>query len=174
MGLSGSISATSANQSLLTLALRAAEQAGAETVRWDLEENPLPLVGAADSWEDENVKAFQEMAKSVDAFIVSSPEYHGSMSSVIKNQFDWLYFEHVEGKTCGVRSTLGGQTNSNTLNHLRLVVRWLRAWMVPTQVAVGRVKSAFDEDGELVDEELASRVEKLAQEVVDHAVRMRD
>jgi hypothetical protein len=45
---------------------------------------------------------------------------------------------------------------------------------VPTQVAVGTVKSAFDEDGELVDEELASRVEKLSQEVVDHAVRMRD
>ena len=174
MGLSGSISATSANQSLLTLALRAAEQAGAETVRWDLEENPLPLVGAADSWEDENVKAFQEMAKSVDAFIVSSPEYHGSMSSVIKNQFDWLYFEHVEGKTFGLMSPLGGQINSNTLNHLRLVVRWLRAWVVPTQVAVGKVKSAFDEDGELEDEELASRVEKLAQEVIDHAIRMRD
>ena len=174
MGLSGSIGATSANQRLLTLALRAAEQAGAETVRWDLEENPLPLVGAADSWEDENVKAFQEMAKGVDAFIVSSPEYHGSMSSVIKNQFDWLYFEHVEGKTFGLMSTLGGQTNSNTLNHLRLVVRWLRAWVVPTQVAVGKVKSAFDEDGELEDEELASRVEKLAQEVIDHAIRMRD
>jgi FMN reductase len=80
----------------------------------------------------------------------------------------------VEGKTFGLMSTLGGQTNSNTLNHLRLVVRWLRAWTVPTQVAVGTVKSAFDEDGELVDEELASRVEKLSQEVVDHAVRMRD
>ena len=128
MGLSGSISASSANQSLLTLALRAAEQAGAETVRWDLEENPLPLVGAADSWDDENVKAFQEMASSSDAFVLSSPEYHGTMSGVMKNSLDWLYSKHTSGKPFSLMCTLGGQASNNTLNHMRIAARRIHGW----------------------------------------------
>ena len=86
MGLSGSIGRTSKNGMLVDLALRKAEALGAEVHFWDLESKPLPLVGEDGCWSHPNVKEFQEMASSCDAFLVSSPEYHGTMSGVIRTR----------------------------------------------------------------------------------------
>jgi len=169
LGLSGSYGLTSKNGLLLQLALADAKSCGAEIHIWDLVEKPLPLVGAEGSWEDENVKELQALAKSCDGFIVSSPEYHGCMSGVMKNTFDWLYFDHVSGKAFALMSTLGGQVNSNTLNQMRICVRWLHGWVIPEQVAVGKVKEAFDDDGNLVDDELRKRVAKMAESLVNTA-----
>ena len=88
MGLSGSIGRQSKNGMLVDLALRKAQENGAEVYFWDLEEKPLPLVGEEGCWSNPIVKEFQEMASSCDAFLVSSPEYHGTMSGVMKNTFD--------------------------------------------------------------------------------------
>ena len=48
-----------------------------------------------------NVKEFQELASSVDAFVLSSPEFHGTMSGVMKNNLDWIYSKHCSGKIFG-------------------------------------------------------------------------
>ncbi len=166
MGICGTYSHDSANGHLLRIALDACETLGAETVIWDLEEKPLPLVGAPGSWDDENVKGFQEMATNVDAYILSSPEYHGTMSGVIKNQLDWVYSKHVGDKVWAVMSTLGGQANSNTLNHMRISARWLHGHVIPEQIAVGKVKEAFNEDGSFIDNDLQERMDKLAASLV--------
>ena len=57
--------------------------------------------------------------------------------------------------------------NSNTLNHMRIMLRWLHAWPVPEQVAVGHVKEAFDENGKLNDEDVKQRLQKLVDSVID-------
>ena len=136
---------------LVNQALSIAAERGAEVVFWDLAEQPLPLVGEEGCWSHPNVKAFQALL-SCDAFFLSSPEYHGTMSGVMKNTMDWMYDKHVGGKAFGLMSTLGGVTNANTLNHMRIALRWLHGWPVPEQLAVGHTKEAFDEDGKLVDE----------------------
>jgi FMN reductase len=64
-------------------------------------------------------------------------------------------------------STLGGAQNSNTLNHMRISLRWLHAWPVPEQLAVGKVKEAFDEDGKLVHDDIKDRLENLVKSVLD-------
>lgn len=166
MGICGTYSHDSANGNLLKMGLAACEAAGAKTICWDNMETPLPLVGAPDSSSDENVKAFQDMAESADAYLLSSPEYHGTMSGVMKNQLDWVYFSHVGDKVWAVMSTLGGQTNSNTLNHMRLSARWLHGIVISEQLAVGNVKEAFDEEGAFIDEAMQERLEKLATSLV--------
>ena len=170
LGLSGSFGSDSSNGKLVTLALRHAETMGVETVFWDLTEKPLPLVGDTGSWDDEYVKEFQELAESCQGYLISSPEYHGCMSGVMKNQLDWLYSKHVSGKPFGLMSTLGGQPNSNTLNQLRICVRWIHGWAVPEQLAVANIKKAFDESGNLIDIELNERLEGLVKSVIDTAV----
>jgi FMN reductase len=174
MGICGTYTHESANGHLLKMALDACSDLGAKTVTWDQEENPLPLVGAPDSWEDDNVKSFQELAKSADAYILSSPEYHGTMSGVMKNQLDWVYFDQAGGKVWGVMSTLGGQSNSNTLNHMRLSARWLHGHVIPQQIAVGKVKEAFNEDGTFVDDKLTERLQEFASALVDTTRRLKD
>lgn len=174
LGISGSYGLTSKNGLLLDLTLKACESQGASVEIWDHVENPLPLVGEEGCWENENVKSFQQLASECDGFILSSPEYHGTMSGVMKNSLDWLYKDHVGGKAFGLLSTLGGQSNSNTLNHMRISVRWIHGWCVPEQVAVGQVKNAFNEDGTLVDEDIASRVDDLGLSVVQTAKMLRN
>ncbi len=170
LGLSGSFGTDSSNGKLVSLALRHAKKLGVETIFWDLNEKPLPLVGDKGSWDDAYVKEFQEIAESCDGYIISSPEYHGCMSGVMKNQLDWLYSKHVSGKPFGLMSTLGGQSNSNTLNQLRICVRWIHGWAIPEQLAVANIKKAFDDSGNLVDDELNDRLVGLVQSVIDTAV----
>ncbi len=174
LGLSGSYGLTSKNGLLLSAALDECQKLGAEVHIWDLVEKPLPLVGAEGSWQDANVKEFQALATECDGYILTSPEYHGTMSGVMKNTLDWVYKDHVGGKAFGLMSTLGGISNSNTLNHMRIAVRWIHGWCVPEQVAVGKVKEAFDEDNNLTDTDVAERVVGLAQSVVSAAIMLRD
>ena len=174
MGLSGSIGRQSKNGMLVDLALQKAEKLGAEVHFWDLQEKPLPLVGEDGCWSNPIVKEFQEMASEYDAFLVSSPEYHGTMSGVMKNTFDWVYDQHVGGKVFGLMSTLGGMSNSNTLNHMRIMLRWLHANPVSQQLAVGHVKEAFAEDGTLVDASMDERLQNLVESVLNTATMYRN
>jgi FMN reductase len=88
------------------------------------------------------------------------------MSGVMKNTLDWMYDKHVGGKVFGLMSTLGGVTNANTLNHMRIALRWLHGWPVPEQLAVGHVKEAFNDDGQLVEQSLQARLEALVDAVL--------
>lgn len=173
LGLAGEYRATSKSGMLVNQALRMASDRGAEVVFWDLAEQPLPLVGEDGCWAHPNVKAFQTLLESCDAFFLSSPEYHGTMSGVMKNTLDWMYDKHVGGKVFGLMSTLGGVTNANTLNHMRIALRWLHGWPVPDQLAVGHVKEAFNDDSLLVDESLTERLETLVDAVMSAAEKLR-
>ncbi len=174
LGLAGSYGLDSKNGLLLSTAMDYCQKHGAEVHIWDHVEKPLPLVGAEGCWEDKNVKELQTLVTECDGYILSSPEYHGTMSGVMKNTLDWIYKDHVGGKSFGLMSTLGGISNSNTLNHMRIAVRWIHGWCVPEQVAVGKVKEAFDDDNKLVDLVLQERVEQLSASVVKAARMLKE
>ncbi len=173
VGLAGEYRSSSKSGMLVNLALKIAMEQGADVEFWDLAERPLPLVGEEGCWTHPNVKAFQSLLEESDAFFLSSPEYHGTMSGVMKNTMDWMYDKHVGGKVFGIMSTLGGVTNANTLNHMRISLRWLHGWPVPEQLAIGHVKEAFDEEGNLVDDELHQRLSKLVHSVLSTAKKLR-
>ena len=166
MGICGTYGLDSANGRMLEIMFEHCRELGAECITWDNAESPLPLVGADGSWDDVNVKAFQELASSSDAFVLSSPEYHGTMSGVMKNSLDWLYSKHTSGKAFSLMCTLGGQASNNTLNHMRIAARWIHGWVTPEQIAVPHIKEAFDEDGNILDENIAERVEGMAKSLV--------
>ena len=172
MGISGSYGNDSNNTKLVKLGLEILSDLGAETHFWDLNEKPLPFVGEEGCWDHENVKDFQNLATEVNAYLLSSPEYHGCMSGVMKNQLDWIYSKHVSGKAFGLMSTLGGQSNSNTLNQMRIAVRWIHGWAIPEQIAVPNIKTAFNEDGMLQDEKLIERLENTMQSLFDTALML--
>jgi FMN reductase len=173
MGICGSYDLDSANGRMLEIVLNECKELGAETVIWDHGARPLPLVGAEGCWDDLNVKDFQEMVISADAFVLSSPEYHGTMSGVMKNSLDWVYSKHTSGKVFGLISTLGGQTSNNTLNHMRIAARWIHGWVTPEQIAVPNIKEAFNEDGFLVSDDINSRVIGLATSIVENTTKLR-
>ena len=64
-------------------------------------------------------------------------------------------------------------SNSNALNDLRLILRWVHAWSIPEQVAIGQAYQAFTPEGKLVDEKLSQRLDVFAQSLVDNTRKLR-
>jgi NAD(P)H-dependent FMN reductase len=174
VGLCGSLRADSHARQALTIALRAAEAAGAQVALFDPREKPLPFCeGPATSDQQRHADEWREMARAADGFILSTPEYHGSFSGVIKNALDLVGFDEMDGKVCGLVSVLGGGADSNALNHLRVVCRWVHAWVIPHQAAVGAAYGAFDAEGNLKERKLQERVERVGRDVVLYADKLR-
>jgi len=170
----GALPLSSTNGRILDIVRDRLAAQGVEAKIWDLDENPLPHVGAEGSWSNSQVTEFQEFASVCDAYVLSTPEYHGSYSGVLKHHLDWLYSSHVGGKPFALLSTLGGRPSNNALNHLRIVVRWVHGHCIPEQVAVPHAKEALADDGSLTSEEVSKRIDALVVSLIEHAAFYRD
>lgn len=174
VGIGGSLRTDSYSMQALHLATKRAEALGAKTQILDLREMNLPFCDGGDDYPDHpDVAVLQETVKQADGIILSTPEYHGSVSGVIKNALDLMSFEHFSGKVVGALSVLGGQPNSNALNELRLIMRWVHAWMIPEQIAIGQAWQAFNDNGTLKDEKLAIRFDQFAASLVTNTQKLR-
>lgn len=169
IGIAGSLRPESYSYLALQVAAERAKHYGAELEILDLRELDLPFCdGTSDYPNHPDVERLRAAVKHADGLILATPEYHGSVSGVLKNALDLMSFEHLSGKMTGVISVLGGQSNSNALNDLRVILRWVHAWMIPEQVAIGQAWQAFDEQGQLRDEKLAERIDGFARSLVEN------
>ncbi len=158
----------------LHLAIARVEALGAEVEVLDLRSMALPFCDGGEGYpEHPDVAVLQNAVKQADGLILATPEYHGSVSGVIKNALDLMSFDELSGKVAGLISVLGGQPNSNALNELRLIMRWVHAWVIPEQIAIGQAWQAFEEDGTLKDEKLGERFDKFAQSLLTNTQKLR-
>jgi FMN reductase len=84
-----------------------------------------------------------------------------------------MSFEQLSNKVTGLISVLGGQANSNALNDLRVIMRWVHGWVIPEQIAIGQSWKAFDKDGKLLDEKLSQRFDQFAESLVENTRKLR-
>lgn len=157
----------------LRLAAERAIALGAEVQILDLKAMNLPFCdGGKDYPNHPDVETLRTAVTEADALILATPEYHGSISGVMKNALDLMSFDHLEGKVTGMISVLGGQPNSNALNDLRVIMRWVHAWVIPEQIAIGQAWKAFDKEGKLVDEKLSERFEVFTKSLVENTAKL--
>jgi len=174
VGIGGSLRADSYSQQALQVAADRVQALGAEVEILDLREMNLPFCNGGDAYpEYPDVARLKESVKQADGLILSTPEYHGSISGVLKNALDLMGFEELSGKVSGLISVLGGQSNSNALNDLRVIMRWVHGWVIPEQIAIGQAWKAFGKDGKLLDEVLSKRFDQFAQSLVDSTQKLR-
>lgn len=147
---------------------------GAQVEILDLREMNLPFCDGGDEYPDyPDVEILRVKVKAADGLILATPEYHGSVSGVMKNALDLMSFEHLSGKVTGMMSVLGGQSNSNALNELRIIMRWVHAWVIPEQIAIGQAWKAFDSEGQLNDQKLVERVDAFALSLLENTKKLR-
>lgn len=174
VGISGSLRQGSHSQQALNIAAQRVETLGAEVTVLDLRSLQLPFCDGGDDFSAyPDVALLQDTVKQADGLLLASPEYHGSLSGVLKNALDLMSFEHLAGKVTGLISVLGGQSNSNALNDMRVIMRWVHAWVIPEQIAIGQAWQAFDAEGKLLDEKLSQRFDEFAQSLVENTERLR-
>ncbi|PLZ49986.1 NADPH-dependent FMN reductase, partial [Fischerella thermalis] len=167
--------ADSYSQIALRLAAQRVEALDAEVEILDLREMQLPFCNGEQEYPDyPDVQKLQNAVSRADGLILATPEYHGSISGVLKNALDLMSFEQLSGKVTGLISVLGGQPNSNALNDLRIIMRWVHGWVIPEQIAIGQAWKAFSPEGKLLDEKLAQRFDQFAQSLVDNTRKLRE
>lgn len=174
VGIAGSLRTDSYSQLALRLAAQRVSALGAEVEILDLREMNLPFCDGGDEYPDyPDVEKLRKAFHDADGLILVTPEYHGSISGVLKNALDLMSFDQLAGKVAGMISILGGQSNSNALNDLRVIMRWVHGWVIPEQIAIGQAWKAFDQDGKLLDEKLSQRFDQFAQSLVDNTQKLR-
>ena len=168
VGLCGSISPNSYTRKALKIALRGAEELGAQIEFIDLRDYELPF---CDGKEDvsaypQDVFKLRKTVADAQGIIMATPEYHGSYSGVLKNAIDMMGFTEFECKMLGLVGISGGALGAvNALNSLRNIGRALHAWVVPHQASIAEAWKHFDEQGALTDTGLKTRVEEVGRQV---------
>jgi len=172
VAICGSIRPGSYTDLALRVALRGAEETGAETQLINLRDYDLVF---CDGKEDESsypadVFRLREEVRAAQGIILGTPEYHGGFSGVLKNALDLMGFAEIEGKMIGLVGVSGGALGAaNAMASLRTVGRALHAWLAPEQASVPGASGAFDENGNLKDKKLQERVKTVGRQVARFA-----
>ena len=178
LAFAGSTRKDSVNKRLAKVALFAAEKAGAKTTFIDLHEYNMPLYSEdllAEHGMPEGVIAFKEMLKNHNGFLITSPEYNGSLTGTLKNAIDWATIKADgeermacwNGKIAGLLSASpGGLGGIRGLHHLRTILAGIGTFVLPNHLAVGNSTTNLQNDEQITDEKLQQQVENLSIEMV--------
>ena len=111
VGICGSLRPGSYTCMAVNIALRGAQEVGAEAQAIDLRDyNLIFCDGKQDeSQYPEGVFRLRKHVKEARGIILGTPEYHGGYSGVLKNALDLMGFEELEGKMIGLVGVSGGK-----------------------------------------------------------------
>lgn len=179
VGFAGSARSDSFNKRLVRVALDACAALGAETTLVDLRDYELPVYDAdleAAEALPENAMRLKEILSAHQGFVISAPEYNGSITALLKNSLDWVSrspeaspdLAPYQGKFAAVMaaspSPLGGLRG---LRVVREVLTNLGVTVLADQVALRAAYSAFSEDGRLAEDSNQQHVVRLSKQLVE-------
>jgi chromate reductase len=99
-----------------------------------------------------------------DAFVIVSPEYNASMPGSLKNAIDWLSRfspQPFNERQCLLLSASPSMAGGNRgLWSLRVPLEHLGSRVYPDMFSLAQAHQAFDDDGNLIDRELHSRLDQ--------------
>ena len=127
----------------------------------DFFQEPLPLFNPEESHQASSFPALQARVNRAEVFLLGTPDYHGSMSSAMKNFLDHFWQEFA-GKLFApiIASHEKGLT---VADQLRTVARQCYAWSLPYSVSFAEREDV--KDGQVVNEQFRKRLEMLVRDV---------
>jgi NAD(P)H-dependent FMN reductase len=175
LGVTGSLRENShSTKTLATVLEIAANKFRAEVRLLNLRETKLPFYSPNITTSDlfyGNIKIVSQHVEWADAFILASPDYHGSMSGTIKNFLDH-FWEEFAGKTFGYLCT-SHEKGLTVMDQMRTAVRQCYGWSMPYGVSINSGQD-FNASGEIVNSQLSKRLTMLARDLVVYGKLIRD
>jgi azobenzene reductase len=162
LGVGSSMRQGSYSTTALNMILDMAKGNEAETKLLDLRQTNLPMLYAAND-DTHEIGQVTELVEWADAYILATPDYHGSMSGSLKNFLDYFWSEFA-GKTFGyiVASHEKGLT---VMDQMRTVVRQCYGWSIPYGISINP-EDDFNDKKEVINRKLWSRLDMLARDLV--------
>ena len=176
VGIGGTPRAGSTTERALSLALRAAEIAGARTKLFGGEFlERLPHFNPGPAGPSPEQRELAQAIRDADGVILATPGYHGSLSGVVKNALDTLELTrndpkpYFHGRPVGIIITAdGAQAGGTTLMAVRSIIHAMRGWPTPFGAALN-ASSLFDETGECREAKDAAQLAMVAEQVMEFA-----
>lgn len=176
LGIGGTTRAGSSSEKALAISLKAAADAGADTVMMSSSDLLLPMYSPDERSRTPAAQRLVAAFEECDGIIVSSAAYHGSVSGLVKNALDYVedlregkrvYFD---GVAAGLIACGGGwQAAGQTLATLRAIAHALRAWPTPLGAMLNTSTKLFDDAGACTDLSVRFQLETIGRQVVEFA-----
>ncbi len=164
LGISGALRTDSTNSKLLREAARlyGADSYAEANLNIPLYDGDLE----SNSGLPEEVNHLVQQIAEADAVLISTPEYNGAITGVLKNALDWIS-RHSEkpmvGKPTALMSAAAGRAGgvrAQTMLRTCLVAFRPRITLAP-EVGISDSGNAFDDNGQFVSERYAASVTTL-------------
>jgi chromate reductase len=163
---SASLRKDSLNTRLIKLAASILEKNGGKVDYARMEEFDCPSMNQDLEINNFHPAGAEELRKRIlanDAFIISSPEYNGSMPGLLKNSIDWVSrfrpqpFNDSHALLMSASPSMGG--GNHGLWSLRIPLEKLGTNVFSSMFSLATAHKAFTPEGQIADETLAKRFE---------------
>jgi chromate reductase len=163
----GSLRKGSYNRKLLAIAAQKLKNDGIEIVIHDLTELAMPVYNAEieEKGFPDGVKTLASAISHSDAVVISSPEYNGGMSGVLKNAMDWVSrIKPVPWKDKPLflmAASPGALGGTRGLWHGRVPFEVAGCFVYPEMFGLPKANEAFDDKDQLKDPKTKERLYNL-------------
>lgn len=132
----------------------------------DLRDYQVSLCDGRDpSLYTDDTKKVIDMVSSADFYIIGTPIFQGSLTGALKNLFDHIHPQALRHKVIGFVANGGTYQHYLVIeNQLKPIAGYFRAYVAPGSVYAHT--DHFNQQNEIVDEEVLCRITNLANEVV--------
>jgi NAD(P)H-dependent FMN reductase len=157
----GSLKERSVTRVVVQHAASALAQAGCSIDLLDLKYEPLALYSPESASKSETFPPLRIRVERADVFVLGTPDYHGSISSTLKNFLDHFWHEFA-GKMFAtiVASHEKGLT---VTDQLRTIARQCYAWSLPYGIACMDREEV--RDGQIISPALEQRLAMFVRDV---------
>jgi FMN reductase len=151
----GTSAAKSATHTVIGHVARRLQLLGADVDIFDPGKEPLLLFNPESSYAAREFLQLKERVEKADAYVLGTPDYHGSISSTLKNFLDHFWQEFT-GKLFA-QVVCSHEKGLTVIDQLRTVARQCYAWTLPYGLSFA--SSTDLKDGDVVAAALGERLE---------------
>src|SRR5256886_16527426 len=161
LAVAGSLHRTSVTRSVVLQVAQGLKAEGCVVDMLDFETEPLPLYNPDTAYHAPGFDALQTRVERADVYVLGTPDYHGSISSAMKN-----FLDHFWGEFAGklFATIVASHEKGLTVpDQPRTVARQCYAWTLPYGVSFAEQEDV--RDGQVSSEALKKRLEMFVRDV---------
>jgi NAD(P)H-dependent FMN reductase len=165
----GTSAAKSATHTVLEHIARRLQTLGADVDVFDPNKEPLLLFNPESSYAASEFLQLKKRVEQADAYVLGTPDYHGSISSTLKNFLDHFWQEFT-GKLFA-QVVCSHEKGLTVIDQLRTVARQCYAWTLPYGLSFA--SSTDLKDGEIIAAALDERIKMFVHDLQVYGLVLR-